>query len=536
MSVLRARSQFGAGDSVNMNSIPSLAHSNASSAHHGMDVDSIPVEGHQNRIRDFGQYIQDEQQQQLQQQQQRQQQPYSPGSIQIQKQRQAQHQARLGAVAEHQDRPRVAHFPNETQMPSLTRSQGDHSTMASTNLLSPGAGADIVDGGYMYYLNSVLSTIPAELAQSTASSVPLFEFPRDFSDVDKVSMGGNGEIRKAYCSITQCKVILKTLMDVKQVPSKVAAMFNKEVEVMRICGNHDNLVRFYGVAYENNEGVLTRHMVMHRYRLGDLAAVLEKSAVPEPPTLVERFSIALDIAKGLDHLMQCGFHHGDLHPKNILIDLRQGSDELSSDHLPVRFQARLTDFGLRRLRDPSNMLSSQPLAGVWPFMAPERMPDLENLNKPRPRYNAQCDIFALGVIYWYLIAGRYPFKGVTSNYTPLLRETRVEGTPDWYHALYTQAWAEDPRDRQGSIGEIIDVLRHQLGLVSSIPPRAHAGYPTPSVSPMPCGAGSAPRGATPTTPSSNSNSSAISTGRSSNPNHPRYRQAKIPNGMPSHPS
>ncbi|KAF9571118.1 hypothetical protein BGW38_008674, partial [Lunasporangiospora selenospora] len=118
--------------------------------------------------------------------------------------------------------------------------------------------------------------------------------------------------------------------------------------------------------------------------------------------------------------------------------------------------ARLTDFGLRRIRDNPNAVSSQQLGGVFQFMAPERL-----YKKPRPRYNLQCDIFALGVLYWYLLAGRYPTKDLTTPGSGN-REGRIDGTPDWYFAIYTQAWNEDPKNRQKSLDEIVDVFYQQL--------------------------------------------------------------------------
>ncbi|KAI7829591.1 kinase-like domain-containing protein [Gamsiella multidivaricata] len=364
-----------------------------------------------------------------------------------------------------------------------------------------------------------------------------------------------------------------------------------QVEVMRICGNHNNIVEFYGIATRQQQHQVERFMIMRYYERGDLVRLLERPQNPsEAPTLIDKLFLALDIAMGLEHLFRCGFHHGDLHPKNVLIDGRR-DDSPSSTYYRARYQARLTDFGLRRIRDNRNAYSSQPLAGVQQFMAPERM------YKNRPRYNVRCDIFALGVIYWYLIAERYPFKN-SPILIPGQREERVEGTPDWYHALYTQAWHEDPNQRQQSLEEIIQVLHYQLR-VSAVPfpttgyqqyenslhdrsAAAAAAYPTPSsghdsLAPpsipgydrthqqffFPSVSGTALRGgpmghqnlavpplysgapssasAGPSTGASNMPSptltqtiaSKASAAKSTNPSHPRNRKVVVPNGMPA---
>lgn len=312
---------------------------------------------------------------------------------------------------------------------------------------------------------------------------------------------------------------------------------------MRICGNHDNIVQFYGIANREYPDKVDRYMVMQYYEMGDLVNLIGKQQ-PDAPTLNEKLFLGLDIALGLDHLLGCGFHHGDLHPKNVLIETRPSPD------FRGRYQARLTDFGLRRIRNNPSAVSSQPVAGVWRFMAPER------LSRDRPRYNVQCDIFALGVIYWVMMAGRYPFKN-DHSYTPGSREQRVEGTPDWYHTVYTQAWSENPRERQQNFEEIFQVFQHQLGLPITHSSAKPSSYVDPSqrqphpvspssyynpVSPSSTAygrsiAGSSGRSGTMGGPTMVQAAAQGSTGtsstRSSNPNHPRNRKQAVPDGRPA---
>lgn len=243
---------------------------------------------------------------------------------------------------------------------------------------------------------------------------------------------------------------------------------------MNQCRQHENIVLFYGVAIRSNEEHRgERYMIMQYYDLGDLVKLAETPKEhPDAPTLLDKMYLSLDIAQGLHHLFQCGYHHGDLHPKNILIDYRRGGPPQQG-----RYLAKLTDFGLRRKRDNMNAFSSQQFGGVWQFMAPERMV------KNRPRFDVRCDIFALGVIYWFIMAGRYPFKD-PSMFSPGAREERTEGTPDWYYNLYTQAWSEDPNARQQTLDEILQVFRHHLGIQTPQPstqyldPGHGHGYPS----------------------------------------------------------
>lgn len=247
---------------------------------------------------------------------------------------------------------------------------------------------------------------------------------------------------------------------------------------MRLCGSHENIVQFYGIANKHHpDHRIERFMIMQFYNHGDLNKLIHLSReVPESPSTHERMILALDIAVGLEHLLRCGFHHGDLHPKNVLIDARRSNTAVGGQAAP-RYQARLTDFGLRRIRGSLAAQSSQPLGGVLQFMAPER---LANRGVNRPRYDIRCDIFALGVIYWFIFAGRYPFKDV-SPYNPGAREERVEGTADWYYGVYSKAWKEDPNERQQSYDEIIQVFQFYLGIPAVAPP-AETGGLTPLMS------------------------------------------------------
>ncbi|KAF9429747.1 hypothetical protein BGZ94_009646 [Podila epigama] len=373
----------------------------------------------------------------------------------------------------------------ETEMPSLDYSEGNSSSSKamdqSPRMAHPSPSLSIspqnvnggpdVDGDY--FLMSVLNMI----ASTGVPPVQHFDYPAEFTQRQRIAKGGNGEIRRAFWSQRQCFVILKSLIDTKHTPEKIAKMFDKEVEVMNRCRGHSNIVQFYGVAVRkcDDERNGERFMIMHFYEHGDLVKLLEAPQhQPDAPTLTDRLYLALDIALGLDHLFKCGFHHGDLHPKNVLIDIRR----FRAPH-EGRYQARLTDFGLRRIRDSKNAFSSQQFGGVWQFMAPERMA------KTRPRYDVRCDIFALGMIYWQLMSGRYPFKD-PSTFTPRAREARVEGTPNWYHSVYTQAWSEDPNDRQQSLEEIIQVFRFNLGIqdppMANLDPNtAYAQYPSPVI-------------------------------------------------------
>ncbi|GJJ77327.1 hypothetical protein EMPS_09686 [Entomortierella parvispora] len=622
-------------DSVDMDSAPGLSHTGPMAGDSdSMEMDSRPLEDHQIHIQAHRMQLQAEQNRRQQQQEHQGHQTQQ----RLTEQRQIPQQQEYSALRQHPSVPRSVqqqeqqrhHWHSlapttetsyETDMPSLSYSE-DHSTssIASSQtgtqmaprqghvqyFQGPGmetdrpglgvgnvwmqagaAGLDGPDQDHEYFFASVPNTTAPNVTPLAYMEVD------EFLNVKTLTKGGNGEIQQAYWPAKKTLVILKSLLSTKYSVAKLTAMFDKEVEVMHRCGDHDNIVKFYGIATRKQypqdlEGQgqqpqmrFERHMVMSYYEHGDLTNLISprsRSTPPLPVNLVDKLYLAMDIALGLEHLLRCGFHHGDLHPKNILIDDRTSLH--GRPHGEVgRYQARLTDFGLRRIRDYKNQVSSQQFGGVWQFMAPERMcRDVD-----RPRYNLACDIFALGVIYWFMMAGRYPFKD-PSAYTPGAREGRIDGTPDWYYAVYDQAWSENPKERQQDLQEIIRVFQLNLGIpttqqspVSPMPQhllgqtpymsppyshdsptyapslttfegtRAHNIYPsavgtprggssmmTPTIVALSAFYGDAAGSHLPSPgPSTATSTSTSSSTRSLNPNHPRNKKATVPNGMQS---
>ncbi|KAG0232200.1 hypothetical protein BGW42_008324 [Actinomortierella wolfii] len=313
-----------------------------------------------------------------------------------------------------------------------------------------------------YELTTVLNFFKPQ-ARYELPPVPEFEFSQ-FTNRQMAFKGGNGQIRKVWWQPKGIHVILKSLIDKVVKPGRTTQedLFNKEVLIMNRCNGHQNIVRFYGISTRSGTGQRDgeRYMVMHYYEQGDLTSLLrraypttkDKQVIPAEITLSwkEKMQLALDIALGLQHLFRNGFHHGDLHPKNVLIDTVK-------DDPDRRFRALLTDFGLSKVAQSNRDFSSQEVAGVWAFMAPERLP------AKHPRFDVRCDIFALGVVSWQITSGHYPFGG-SPTYLPG-REKPVPGTPEGFVRFYQQAWSEQPDARQQSLDEVVSQLE---GLIREV--------------------------------------------------------------------
>ena len=116
-------------------------------------------------------------------------------------------------------------------------------------------------------------------------------------------------------------------------------------------------------------------------------------------------SIVRQILAGLDHAHAMGLVHRDLKPDNIMID--------DGD------RACIVDWGIAVLREGSDeetrrLTTAGLVLGTPMYMAPEQA-------KGEPG-DHRCDLFALGVIVYELLAGVPPFEGtalevITANVT-----------------------------------------------------------------------------------------------------------------------
>ena len=118
------------------------------------------------------------------------------------------------------------------------------------------------------------------------------------------------------------------------------------------------------------------------------------------------------LADGLAHAHERGILHLDLKPQNVL---------LSDDGQPM-----LLDFNLAV---EANRAARGTLGGTWPYMPPEQM--LRYAGREAV-VDGRTDLFALGVIFFELLTGRYPFACAVEgrNAVDAAIAVRYAGAPD----------------------------------------------------------------------------------------------------------
>ncbi len=160
--------------------------------------------------------------------------------------------------------------------------------------------------------------------------------------------------------------------------------------------------------------------------------------------------VCADVADGLDALFAAGMVHRDVKPANVLLDL-DGS-------------AHITDFGLAKDGDATNLTRPGQTLGSLDYMAPEQIQGLE--------VNASTDVYALGCVVFQCLSGAAPFgdrRGMRLLWAQLQDEppdpcSQVPELPDALGKAILSALRKDSAARPQSAGEYARLLQQAAGL------------------------------------------------------------------------
>lgn len=112
-----------------------------------------------------------------------------------------------------------------------------------------------------------------------------------------------------------------------------------------------------------------------------------KTTFPE----LEAIKLWKDILEGVAYLHEQGIMHRDLKPQNII-------------YISKTKEVKIIDFGLALMLEKNEIVSS--LVGSPMFISPQV------LNKEA--YTDKCDIWSLGIIFYYTLFGQSPYKDAKS--------------------------------------------------------------------------------------------------------------------------
>jgi len=283
-------------------------------------------------------------------------------------------------------------------------------------------------------------TLPLSAAQLASPDLAL---ARDswgpFKLLARVGHGGFGEVYRAWDPSLEREVALKLLLPgpagLRQSDHEYRAMLREARALAAI--QHPNIVHVYGIDRHDNRVGFWTDFVKGR----TLSALL---ATQGPFGYREAALIALDITRALAAVHRANILHRDIKPGNVMRE--EGGRIL------------LMDFGLSTLPQLETSV-----AGTPNYMAPELWHG--------QTASVQSDIYALGVLLFYLVTGETPVKlhGLTPAealaalaHPVQLMDLRSD-LPESYLRTVSKALDPEPAKRFSSAGQLAAALAECLG-------------------------------------------------------------------------
>lgn len=258
-----------------------------------------------------------------------------------------------------------------------------------------------------------------------------------------IGEGGMGRVYSARHMRVSRRFAIKVLFGEYATDPKMRERFAREAEsASRL--SHPNVISVTDFG-ETREGLL--FLVMDLVEGRELAAIINAEAPMEPDRAV---ALVRQLALGLDHAHTEGLVHRDFKPENVIVTVRGGVEV-----------ARIVDFGIAVPEDgeSSRITTEGIILGTPAYMSPEQATG--------KALDGRADLFALGVMFYTMVAGVGPFDGEPlaiarqnlSKPPPPLGE-RVPGLaidPE-LEAIIVQLMAKRPDERHSSAAAVVAAL------------------------------------------------------------------------------
>jgi predicted Ser/Thr protein kinase len=263
--------------------------------------------------------------------------------------------------------------------------------------------------------------------------------------VDKeLGSGAMGSVFRARHTETGEYVAIKVVAPGLSSNPTIMARFKREAVILKQL-RHRNIVRlvatgkfqgtpFYAMEYVNGESL--DHVITRRGRL----------------TWEEVVEFGQQLCTALQHAHEAGIIHRDLKPSNVMI-LPDGT-------------VKLTDFGIAKDMDQTQLTAANCTVGTAAYMSPEQFKGERDLT-------ARSDLYNMGVMFYELLTGHKPFDADSAmemfmqhlNGTFERPSRRVLEIPVWLDNLVCQLLEKTPDKRPvdaAMVGRALSQVREKV--------------------------------------------------------------------------
>jgi serine/threonine-protein kinase len=259
--------------------------------------------------------------------------------------------------------------------------------------------------------------------------------------------GGGGLVYRAEHRVLGRKVAIKVLHAENAGSQEGLARFVREARVVNMI-RHPAIVDIYEFG-ELPDG--RPFFVMELLEGADVNRMISSQGRFTPQEMLE---IIIPVCSALDAAHSAGVVHRDLKANNVNVAVKEG-----------RCVVKLLDFGIAKLLDPDEKTAGLTQAGsrlgTATAMAPEQI-------RGEP-VDQRTDIYALGVLIYHMLTGRYPFLAPTAQETdrmnleaPVPRPSQSVPVPPALDAVVLRCMEKVPDRRFQSAKAVLEALRSAI--------------------------------------------------------------------------
>jgi hypothetical protein len=248
----------------------------------------------------------------------------------------------------------------------------------------------------------------------------------------EIGQGGMASVHLAVQTSLERQVALKVMSSALATDPTFTRRFLQEARTLASLA-HANIVQVFDVGVTPNQ----LHYFSMQYLPGGDFVTRVQRGLDE----AELKRVLIGVAKALAYAHERGYVHRDVAPGNILFD--------SADN-PV-----LTDFGIALAASQSARITSTGFSvGTSHYMSPEQARGGE--------IDARSDLYSLGVLCWYGLAGKPPYDGndgFAVAYAHVFEPIpRLPAEQAHWQEFIDRCLAKDPKDRYADAGEALAAI------------------------------------------------------------------------------
>ncbi len=257
----------------------------------------------------------------------------------------------------------------------------------------------------------------------------------------KIGQGGVGAVYRAFDRHLNREVAIKRVLADGGYENQEEATTAMLKEATALCSvNHPHIVTVFDAGVDKDGPYVVMELLSGR----TIDEMIERGIL----TKEDFREVAVQSQEALIAAQDLDLVHRDIKPTNLMVTwLASG-----------RFQVKLVDFGLAKFSPKPSLQTidhGDAVFGSIHFMAPEQF--------ERTPLDKSTDMYSLGCVYYYCLAGRYPFDGenaaqvmtahLQNSVTPIseLRPDLPKWMSDWVMWHLSRSMDNRPRDARESL-------------------------------------------------------------------------------------